>query len=75
MQVFCLPLAVLGGPIVGGAYWLAAGYLLSVDGLRARQLQPAAQLHPSRSVAAASRGRHALQRFEDLAVEVRKRVG
>jgi hypothetical protein len=34
VQVFCLPLAVFGGPIVGGAYWLAVGYLLSVEGLR-----------------------------------------
>jgi hypothetical protein len=33
VQVFCLPLSVIGGPIVGGAYWIAVGYLLSVEGL------------------------------------------
>lgn len=34
VQVFALPLAVVGGPVLSGAYWLAVGYLLSVDGLR-----------------------------------------
>jgi hypothetical protein len=34
VQVFALPLSVFGGPIVAGAYWLAVGYLLSVDGVR-----------------------------------------
>jgi hypothetical protein len=41
VQVFALPLAVVGGPIVGGAYWLAAGYLLSVGALRRPNLEPA----------------------------------
>jgi hypothetical protein len=41
VQVFALPLSVIGGPIVGGAYWLAVGYLLSVEGLRRRELLPA----------------------------------
>jgi hypothetical protein len=41
VQVFALPLSVVGGPIVSGAYWLAVGYLLSVNGLRRRELQPA----------------------------------
>jgi hypothetical protein len=41
VQVFALPLSVVGGPIVSGAYWIAVGYLLSVDGLRRRQLRPA----------------------------------
>jgi hypothetical protein len=41
VQVFALPLSVVGGPIVSGAYWLAVGYLLSIDGLRGRALQPA----------------------------------
>lgn len=33
VQVFCLPLAVVGGGIIGGAYWIAVGYMLSVDGV------------------------------------------
>jgi hypothetical protein len=41
VQVFALPLSIVGGPIVGGAYWLAVGYLLSVDALRRRELVPA----------------------------------
>lgn len=41
VQVFALPLSVVGGPIVSGAYWLAVGYLLSVDGIGAQQRQPA----------------------------------
>jgi hypothetical protein len=41
VQVFALPLSVVGGPVVGGAYWLAVGYLLGVDGLRRRELLPA----------------------------------
>jgi hypothetical protein len=40
VQVFSLPLSIFGGPIVGGAYWLAVGYLLSVDGLRRAPVQP-----------------------------------
>jgi hypothetical protein len=41
VQVFALPLSMFGGPVVSGAYWLAVGYLLSVDGLRRRELVPA----------------------------------
>jgi hypothetical protein len=40
VQVFALPLSVFGGPIVSGAYWLALGYVLSVDGLRRAPAQP-----------------------------------
>jgi hypothetical protein len=40
VQVFALPLSIVGGPIVSGAYWLAVGYMLSVDGLRRRELRP-----------------------------------
>jgi hypothetical protein len=42
VQVFALPLSMVGGPVVSGAYWLAVGYLLSVDGLRRRELVPVA---------------------------------
>jgi hypothetical protein len=41
VQVFALPLSMFGGPVVAGAYWLAVGYLLSLDGLRRRELVPA----------------------------------
>jgi hypothetical protein len=40
VQVFALPLSIFGGPVVAGAYWLAVGYLLSVDGLRRRDFLP-----------------------------------
>jgi hypothetical protein len=40
VQVFALPLSMFGGPVIAGAYWLAVGYLLSVDGLRRRNLVP-----------------------------------
>ena len=33
VQIFCLPLALVGGGIIGGAYWIAVGYMLSVDGV------------------------------------------
>lgn len=41
VQVFALPLSVVGGPVVAGCYWLAVGYLLSVDGLGQRRLRTA----------------------------------
>jgi hypothetical protein len=42
VQVFALPLAIAGGPVVAGAYWLAVGYMLSIDGLVRRPLVPTA---------------------------------
>jgi len=39
VQVFALPLSIVGGPIVSGAYLIALGYLISVDGLVDRRLQ------------------------------------
>ena len=41
VQIFALPLSIVGGPLVSGAYWLAVGYLLSVDALLRRELLPA----------------------------------
>jgi hypothetical protein len=41
VQVFALPLSVIGGPIVSGGYWLAVGSLLAADGLPRRAAQPA----------------------------------
>jgi hypothetical protein len=34
VQIVSLPLSMFGGSLIGGAYWLAVGYMLSVDGLR-----------------------------------------
>ena len=33
VQVVSLPLSAFGGAILGGAFWIAVGYLISVDGL------------------------------------------
>lgn len=41
IQLFCLPLSVAGGGIVGGAIWIAVAYLMSVDALRGRQISAA----------------------------------
>jgi hypothetical protein len=41
VQIFALPLSMFGGPVIAGAYWLAVGYLLSVDALPRRTLVPA----------------------------------
>jgi hypothetical protein len=42
VQILCLPLAVVGGGVAGGAIWIAVGYLMSVGALRRRELAPAA---------------------------------
>jgi hypothetical protein len=39
--VGAIPLGILGGGLVTGAYWLAIGYLLGLDALARRTLQPA----------------------------------
>jgi hypothetical protein len=36
VQVFALPLSVVGGGLVAGGYWLAVGYLMRVDALENR---------------------------------------
>jgi hypothetical protein len=41
VQVFALPLSVIGGPVVSGGYWLAVGSLLAVGIVRRREPQPA----------------------------------
>jgi hypothetical protein len=41
IQFLCLPLAVVGGGIAGGAIWIAVGYLMSVGALRRREVAPA----------------------------------
>jgi hypothetical protein len=41
VQVFALPLAPVGGPIVAGAYWMALGAMLSADALERREPVPA----------------------------------
>jgi hypothetical protein len=40
-QVFALPLAMVGGGIVAGGYWLAVGYLMQVGALENRSAAPA----------------------------------
>jgi hypothetical protein len=40
--VATIPLSQFGMGALAGAYWIAVGYLLSVDGIRRRELQPAA---------------------------------
>jgi hypothetical protein len=40
VQVFALPLSVIGGPIVSGGYWLVVASLLAADG-RSPQPRPA----------------------------------
>ena len=42
VQVLCLPLSVVGGGLIGGAVWIAVGYLMSVGALRRTQVAPAA---------------------------------
>jgi hypothetical protein len=42
VQVFCLPLSIVGGGLVGGAIWMAVGYLMSVGALRRRSASPVA---------------------------------
>jgi hypothetical protein len=41
VQVFCLPLSVMGGGLIGGAIWIAVGYLMSVGALRRSEVAPA----------------------------------
>ena len=41
VQLFCLPLSVAGGGLVGGAILIAVGYLMSVGALRRREVSPA----------------------------------
>jgi hypothetical protein len=41
VQVFCLPLSVVGGGLIGGAIWIAVGYLMSVGALRRTEVAPA----------------------------------
>jgi hypothetical protein len=41
VQIFALPLSMFGGGVIAGAYWLAVGYLLSIDALARRDLVPA----------------------------------
>lgn len=42
IQVLCLPLAMVGGGLVGGAILIAVGYLMSVGALRGREATPVA---------------------------------
>jgi hypothetical protein len=37
IQLFCLPLSAVGGGIIGGAIWIAVGYLMSVGALPRRE--------------------------------------
>jgi len=39
-QVFALPLAIVGGGIVAGGYWLAVGYLMQAGALENRSAAP-----------------------------------
>jgi hypothetical protein len=41
VQVFCLPLSVVGGGLIGGAVWIAVGYLMSIGALRRSEITPA----------------------------------
>ena len=41
VQLFCLPLSVVGGGLIGGALLIAVGYLMSVGALRRREITPA----------------------------------
>jgi hypothetical protein len=40
VQVFALPLSVIGGPVVSGGYWLAVASLPALDGLPRRSPHP-----------------------------------
>jgi hypothetical protein len=42
VQVFALPLSVVGGGLVAGAIWLAVGYLMLIGGLGRAAVSPAA---------------------------------
>jgi len=41
VQVFCLPLSLVGGGLIGGAVWIAVGYLMSVGALRRTEVSAA----------------------------------
>jgi hypothetical protein len=41
VQVFCLPLSMVGGGLIGGAIWIAVGYLMSIGALRRTEVAAA----------------------------------